>query len=323
MQLLIAGALAACAALALLVDGDDENRSSAGWQVAEIGGPVDDPGVAPPAPQERAGELKPKPSKATKDKSRMFSEGCQADAPEVRLRRCIYGDRDGKRTVALIGDSHALMYFTAMNRLAKERGWRLVALSKVGCPPFRQLVYNRRVGRGYRECLVWQRRVLNRLERERPGLVVTSGWIWHKAMVRGRIVPRTTPRNRRLLRDGYVRLLRDLRRRTGARLAVMKDPPKAPYEIPPCVEENLASLSDCAFEIPASHDRQSFERSVIKRVPGATLVDLTPVFCPERLCHAVIRNRITYRDGNHLTSTYARHLSKQLGERLPRPRPRR
>src|SRR5690606_22866176 len=132
-------------------------------EAATLANATVDPSVAPAVHQKRAGNLRPKPSKATKDKSRMFDEGCQADAPEVQSKRCVYGDRKAKRTVALIGDSHALMYFAPMNRLAKERGWRLVALSKVGCPPFSQLVYNRRVGRGYRECLKWHRYVLKRL----------------------------------------------------------------------------------------------------------------------------------------------------------------
>jgi hypothetical protein len=278
-----------------------------------------DPALAPDEPQRKAGKLRPKPSRATKDKSRMFYDNCQIGAREVRNKRCIYGARKGRRSVVLFGDSHALMYFPALNRLAKRKGWRLVALAKVGCPPFDQLVYNRRVGRGYRECLRWHRYVLRRLDKGNPNLIVTSGWIWHKAMRKGRIVPRASERNRRLLRKGYVSMLRKLRRRTGAKLAVMKDVPKAPHRIPPCVSRNRQSLDRCAFTIPDSHERQSFERAVVQEVKGARLVDLSPVFCPDRLCHAVIRDRLVYRDNNHLTATYSGVLWRQLEARLPRP----
>lgn len=316
---MVIGALAVCLVLALIADSSDPGPTPGRGEATTLANAKSDPAVAPNVHQKRAGKLRPKPSKATKDKSRMFDQGCQADAPEVTSKRCVYGARKSKTTVALIGDSHALMYFPALNRVAKQRGWRLVALSKVGCPPFSQLVYNRRVGRGYRECLKWHRYVFKRLSKSRPDLVVTSGWIWHKAMRKGKIVPRTTVRNRRMLRTGYTKFLRKMRKSTGAQLAVMKDPPKAPHAIPPCVQKNRNRLGRCAFKVKRSHDRQSFEKGVVKRVKHARLVNLAPVFCPKRRCHAVIRNRIVYRDNNHLTATYSRQLWRQLGQRLPSP----
>ena len=41
--------------------------------------------------------------------------------------------RNGAITVALVGDSHAAHWFPALNVIAKERGWRLVPLTKFSC----------------------------------------------------------------------------------------------------------------------------------------------------------------------------------------------
>jgi hypothetical protein len=47
-------------------------------------------------------------------------------------------------------------------------------------------------------------------------------------------------------------------------------------------------------------------------------IDPTPVLCLEKTCPAVIGDALVYRNGAHLTPTYARTLAPWLGERLPK-----
>ncbi len=47
---------------------------------------------------------------------------------------CIFGDSSASRTMVMYGDSHAGMWFDALNVIAKEAHWRLVDLWKGGCP---------------------------------------------------------------------------------------------------------------------------------------------------------------------------------------------
>ena len=209
------------------------------------------------------------------------------------------------------------MYFPGLQRLAKRRGWRLLSLTKVGCPPFRELVYNRRVGGGYHECLKWLRYVIKRMRRGKPEMIATTGWMWHKAMRGGKPLQRATWRNRRILEDAYVRFLRRMPK--GSKLVVMKSTPKAYGSVPNCVEQNRRRLDRCAFEIGDRHDPQSFDRRAARRVKRATLVDVVPVFCPGRLCHAVINGRLVYRDAVHFTAPYSRVLWRQIRDRLPLP----
>ena len=45
-----------------------------------------------------------------------------------------------------------MQYFPALERLAKKRDWRLVALTKSGCPPPQTSLYNDALRRHYAEC---------------------------------------------------------------------------------------------------------------------------------------------------------------------------
>jgi hypothetical protein len=56
-------------------------------------------------------------------------------------------------------------YFGAFERIAKQRGWRLVALTKAGCPPFDVPVYNGKVGGEYEQCEEWRESALERMTR--------------------------------------------------------------------------------------------------------------------------------------------------------------
>ena len=60
--------------------------------------------------------------------------------------------KDGRFTVALVGDSHAAHWFPALERLAKHKGWRIVTFVKVSCPFIDMRVRNLALKREYREC---------------------------------------------------------------------------------------------------------------------------------------------------------------------------
>ena len=47
---------------------------------------------------------------------------------------CIFGDPQGVHTVVLYGDSHAGMWFEAMNEIATAAHWKLIYLGKASCP---------------------------------------------------------------------------------------------------------------------------------------------------------------------------------------------
>ncbi|HTZ10405.1 MAG TPA: acyltransferase family protein, partial [Acidimicrobiales bacterium] len=59
---------------------------------------------------------------------------CFAWYPQATVPGCRFGDPDGTETMVLYGDSHAAMWFQALDQIAVRTHWQLVLLSKVGCP---------------------------------------------------------------------------------------------------------------------------------------------------------------------------------------------
>ena len=92
-------------------------------------------------------------------------------------------------TVVLFGDSHAAQWFPALERLATDRGWRLVSMTKSGCTTADLNVWNGIVKRTYDECNRWREAALGRIAAERPELVVVSDSRGYQPMVDGKAAP--------------------------------------------------------------------------------------------------------------------------------------
>jgi peptidoglycan/LPS O-acetylase OafA/YrhL len=274
--------------------------------------------LKPPKLQRSADAISPKPTSkdARGDRGAIWDEGCLAEPDATSSGECVFGEPAGRQTVVLFGDSHAMAFFGAVEELAKKHRWRLVALTKAGCPPFETDVYNPKVGRQYDECVAWHQHALERIERERPDMILTAGSIQHKAMAEGELI--AGPDNQAALEHGYVSMLERLRA-TGARLIALKDLPKSPRDMTDCVSENLDDLRRCAFR-PGAEYKDSFDARAVDEVEGAELVDLTPAICADDLCFGVIGDALVYRDNDHMTATFSRTLAPWLDRELDRTR---
>ena len=269
--------------------------------------------------QESAEAVNPTPREAEKkdNRPRMYSDGCHLDLEETRSPECVYGNPSSDTTVVLFGDSHAMQWFPALDELAKERDWRLVGLSKSACPPADISVYSTGLRREYRECEEWRERALGRIVREEdPSLVVTSMLNGYRAREDGRGLDRDA--SNEAVVEGYASTLTKLRE-TGAPVAVIEDVPRPDKDVPECVSRSLDRLQDCAFPRREALAGPRVNVRAAEEVEGASLIDPTPVVCPEETCPAVIGDVLVYRNGAHLTRTYVDSLIPWLEEQLPEP----
>ena len=79
-------------------------------------------------------DVRPPLSEARADEERLRADGCLSFEPVRVPPDCVYGDRKGKITVALVGDSHAAQWFPALADVARRHHWRIVTFTKVACP---------------------------------------------------------------------------------------------------------------------------------------------------------------------------------------------
>jgi peptidoglycan/LPS O-acetylase OafA/YrhL len=261
-----------------------------------------------PRPQQHADAVRPNPLRAREDRSRMYDEGCLVGISGTNSNKCLYGDPEGKRTLILFGDSHALQYAPALEALAESNHWRLIVLTKAECTPGEVPIRSMVADREYSQCDDWREDSLERIEQGDPGsaIVVISGDTAY------------TPYDANgdelgggaaaaAMEAGYIATLTRIHR-AGLSTVVIRDTPTSASDVPGCVSEDLQNLDSCAF--PRDRDRnKEFDARAARAAPGTKLIDITPEICPQDLCRAVIGNALVYRDKSHLSATFARTLA--------------
>ena len=205
-----------------------------------------------PYPQQRAEAVRPSPLRASADRSRMYYEGCLVGIDGTNSNRCLYGDRGGRRTLILFGDSHALQYSPALEALAKAHDWRLIVLTKAECSPAEVRIRSLVARREYTQCDAWREKELRRIELgDDSTVVVISGDTVYTPYGEGGEELHAAA-GAAAMEAGYLATLTRIHR-AGMRTVVIKDTPVSTSDVPGCVSESLQNLESCAF--PWVHDR--------------------------------------------------------------------
>lgn len=249
--------------------------------------------------------------------------GCHVDyGATAPASGCVFGDATGRRTVVLIGDSHAAQWFPALRTLAVREGFRLVAWTKSGCPfaPGVNL-FLPAIGREYTECLAWQDSVLRQLHAmPRPALVILGRTSTYLPQVRTADGDVPAGGQAPLIwgagMAAAVRTLEPL----ASRVVVLRDTPHAPYDVPACLSWDPSNLATCGFRRPADghFDDAEVAAELAAGVPRAVYADPVPAVCQAAVCPAVVDGTIVYRDDNHLTAAFAASRWRQLAAALAR-----
>ncbi|GAB3445014.1 SGNH hydrolase domain-containing protein [Phycicoccus ginsengisoli] len=252
------------------------------------------------------GWLTPDPQLAGKDRPAADVDHCQVDRRAREPVACVFGDPGGHRTVALVGDSKAMQWLPAVQALAVRGGWRIVTYGKSSCA-FAE-GHAQQAGEPYSECDAWNARVMQRLRRDPPDLLLTSGYAtraWDgRAPTRDALV------------DGLSRRWAEVRA-LGVPLAVIGDNPLSPDDLDVCTARHPHRLSACSFDrAPAVEGSALPVQRDAAAATGVPLVDLTNWICPAQRCPVAIGHVTVNRAGDHLTATYVRTLSAVLGRAL-------
>src|SRR5262249_51790537 len=88
------------------------------------------------------------------------------------LRQCELGDHQSSTTVVLFGDSHAGQWLPALEEVANQNHFRLIAMERSSCPVASVLIFSIALKREYSECETWRDLALERIHELRPRLIV-------------------------------------------------------------------------------------------------------------------------------------------------------
>jgi len=212
---------------------------------------------------------------------------------------CAFGDTTSTRTMVLYGDSHAAMWFDALDDDARSAHWKLDVISKGSCPAV-DLSVHAPLARGeWAACDEWHRFARARIAQDRPQLVVVSQALTYGA-----------PDGTLFSTVAWQRAMATLLQALPGRKVVIGDIPFGGNL--DCLLAHPTALQRCSRAAPPAID-QAEQRAA--RTAGATFVDTTPWFCAAR-CSVVIGNYSPYYLAEHVAVGYSEFLEGVLSKAI-------
>ena len=239
---------------------------------------------------------------------------CQQDLGPSTVTLCTFGATEApSKTIAVVGNSHALRLIPALDRYGKEHGWEILLAAKTECTGLTTAA----VGDfAPRSCLAWSRELQDKLL-SMPGLdgVVFASHVSAESTLAGN---NPSPQNVAAASDAVVATWTTIKQH-GIPVIVTGDVPgMRPDSSPECIAASDATYDPCA--VPRSDVVQpNLMTQLAQRRPDlVTYVDLTKYFCDAELCHDLIGGVIVYSDSHHLTATMSASLGRYLGADIGR-----
>jgi hypothetical protein len=253
--------------------------------------------------------LNPPFADALAEPSALFSTGCLRTFLQVGQPECATGDT-ASTTVALVGDSNALMWAPALQPVAVQRHWRLETFGKAGCPLMHLPIYSASLHRQYTECEQWRGQITARLHAEHPRLVVISLWRRYGA---SNGWPTGFTSYDRAWNESLTQLVRELRT-NGAKVLVLGPIPDPRSMVPICLSGHVDDATACSPPRSAAVNNAGIAAEfAATKAGGGRYADVTELFCTASRCPVIVGNTLVYADQNHVTSEYSKLLAPVFG----------
>ncbi len=212
----------------------------------------------------------------------------------------VYGDPRGARTMAVVGGSHSEHWMTALDKLGKQRGFRVTTYMKAGCAMSTEaeVEFNDRT---LTECKPWVQRVVKRLAQDRPDVVFTTSTRPAPSGEDGDIVP-----------PGYVDVFNQLRDENLKVIAVRDTPWTSGSMSPPeCIASGRLPRV-CGVDERKALSPTDPADAIAAKFPNMTFLDYSKAFCKDGYCPAVVGNILVWHDRHHVSTAFMRSLVPYL-----------
>ncbi len=219
---------------------------------------------------------------------------------------CIYGDPNGSKRIALIGDSHANMFLPAFDALGKAHGIQVSYWAHAGYSPIPIVGTT-----GGPTTAEWRDGLIERLNKGEPFSTVFVIRSSGHALSAG-------PNGVAAYESGANEFLYRIKESTS-KFVFLRDTYSADFWIPPCLKAKGGDSSKCAFERESRIDNDIAAAELAganASYPGKIFqADLAPLACPTAMpkCPVVAPDgRTMFVDKTHLTIRVSRNLAPGL-----------
>jgi peptidoglycan/LPS O-acetylase OafA/YrhL len=252
--------------------------------------------------------MRPTVLEAKSDLPPTTTDGCISDFDKVDVVNCTYGDKLATRTIALAGGSHAEHWVTALDLLGRLHHFKVVTYLKMGCPlTTEEVPLVMGDNRPYPNCHEWNERVMSRLLTDHPDFVfTTSTRPWN--IKPGDVMPGTY--------IGVWQAFAD----AGIPVLAMRDTPwlvrdGKPYFPVDCLATGGDAIS-CGIKRAEVLSDHNPTEDFVAQFPLLKPLDMSDAVCREDFCRAAEGNVLLYRDSHHISTTYMRTMTTELGRQI-------
>jgi peptidoglycan/LPS O-acetylase OafA/YrhL len=242
-----------------------------------------------------------------------------APCPNFRKERgvsvCDFGVKpaQAKRTIALLGDSHASHWRAPLDQVAREHGWRGLSATRTSCVFSKATKLTPEPTRT--QCLDWVENVPH-FFRKHPEIDT----VFIVAIAGGKV---KVPRGRTMFEakiNGVRRAWQTLPA-TVKHIIVIRDTPRIFRRTVDCIDAAIKAGRPAAgaCSLPRASALEADPAVIAARKehsPRVQAIDLTEIFCSPHVCNPVIGGALVYKDLHHFTRTFAETLSAPLGRKI-------
>ena len=252
--------------------------------------------------------MRPTVLEAKDDLPESTTDGCIGDFDSVDIINCTYGDKNATRTIALAGGSHAEHWITALDLLGRMHHFKITTYLKMGCPLTTEenpLVMGD--NRPYPNCREWNEKVMPKLLTDHPDYVFTTS---------------TRPWN---IKDGdvmpgfYIGIWQEFAD-AGIPVLAMRDTPwlvrnGKPFFPSDCLASGGDAIS-CGIKRSEVLSDHNPTLDFVAQFPMLKPLDMSNAVCRADYCRAVEGNVLLYHDSHHISTTYMRTMTNELGRQI-------
>ncbi len=252
--------------------------------------------------------MTPDPLKAPLDVPQLYADGCQVAQPSTTVISCSYGDKTSHTVIAMVGDSKMAQWLPAVDAMGKANGWRIRTYTKSSCPWNPNPIKHE--NKPYTACVTWGKDVLRRLTGpEKPMAVLTSG-------IRSAAYDTATGTEQEsLMVSGYVDYWSALGK-AGVPVIAIADTPQPGKIVYQCVLDHPSDLMTACKGDWNDGTGTAALKAAAAQVTTSRFVDFNDWICPGHQCWPVIGEVLVYRQGSHITATYAASLAPEFARRV-------
>jgi peptidoglycan/LPS O-acetylase OafA/YrhL len=221
-----------------------------------------------------------------------FPDGCTPSRYGTSSRICRLGDTHSRKTIVVIGDSHAEMWMPTILAMAQRDGWVVIPLVKVRCIP--------RTWPGTSDCGGWLRWARRQAQALRPDVTLIVG---SRA---GAFDPPAAVKP--------IGALSMALSRYSASVIVLGDEPNQTRDPVDCLLAPGATMKSCSANATPTQLRTEAAIAAAARRGGVGYISTLPWFCAHPrgstgyVCPLVVNRTITAIDRGHVSKTYALEL---------------